>query len=175
MKPPQSFLGQPIRSMQTMLQVIAEYDSKYERIIPDGIYGPETVLAISSFQRNQRLPVTGITDINTWDALVELYEEASVHLYETQSLELIFDPGQIVQKGETHPHLLLVQAMLLVLSEQYGSITSPLLSGVLDDLTEDAISSFQALSSLPTTGHLDKITWKHLALHYPLAASLTQA
>ena len=41
MRPPESFLNQPIRSLQTMLRVIAENNPAHERIIPDGIYGPE--------------------------------------------------------------------------------------------------------------------------------------
>ena len=50
MREPESFIGQPIRSLQTMLRVIAENDPSHERIIPDGIYGPETVSAVSTFQ-----------------------------------------------------------------------------------------------------------------------------
>ena len=42
MKPEESFLSQPIRSLQTMLRVIAEDDPSHVRIVPDGIYGPET-------------------------------------------------------------------------------------------------------------------------------------
>ena len=69
------------------------------------------------------------------------------------------------------PYLYVAQALLLVLSEVYGSIGIPGNNGVLDESTADAISSFQALSGLPMTGQLDKITWKHLALHFPLAAN----
>ena len=42
MKPTESFLGQPIRSLQTMLRVLAENDDEYKVLIPDGIYGPDT-------------------------------------------------------------------------------------------------------------------------------------
>ena len=44
---------------------------------------------------------------------------------------------------------------------------------VLDAATADSLASFQALNDLPVTGELDKVTWKHLALHFPLAANLT--
>ena len=33
------------------------------------------------------------------------------------------------------------------------------------------LATFQSLSGLPMTGELDKITWKQLALHFPLAAN----
>lgn len=172
MRPPESFLNQPIRSLQTMLRVIAENNPAHERMIPDGIYGPETVTAISTFQRLHGLPITGITDNNTWDTVVAVYEEAIIEQAEAQPLEIVLNPGQVIRKGERHPHLYLVQAILTVLSENYDSIARPEFTGILDNATSDALSTFQQITGLPMTGNLDKQTWKHLALHYPLAANL---
>ena len=50
----------------------------------------------------------------------------------------------------------------------------PELSGTLDQATSLSVASFQELSGLPQTGELDKVTWKHLALHYPLATNLSR-
>ena len=172
MRPAESFIGQPIRSLQTMLRVIAENDASHERIIPDGIYGPETVSAVSTFQRLHGLPATGVTDNQTWDTVVEIYEDALIEQLDALPLQVILNPGQVIRKGERHPHLYLVQAMLTVLAESYESIGRPSSSGILDDATADSISSFQAISGLPMTGHLDKHTWYHLVLQYPLAANL---
>ena len=172
MKPPESFLNQPIRSLQTMLRVIAENNPAHERMIPDGIYGPETVTAVSTFQRLHGLPITGITDNNTWDTVVAVYEEAIIEQAEAYPLEIVLNPGQVIRKGERHPHLYLVQAILAVLSENYESIARPEFTGILDNATSDALSTFQQITGLPMTGNLDKQTWKHLALHYPLAANL---
>ena len=172
MRPPESFIGQPIRSLQTMLRVIAENDPSHVRIIPDGIYGPETVRAVSTFQRKHGLPVTGVTDQPTWEAVVAVYETALVEQDSAHPLDIILNPGQVIRKGERSPHLYLVQGMLMVLSQVYGSIGEPSLNGLLDEATADALASFQLLSSLPMTGNLDKHTWKHLVLQYPLAANL---
>ena len=172
MKPAESFTGQPIRSLQTMLRVLAENDTSYLSIIPDGIYGPETVQAVSVFQRNHGLPITGMTDQTTWEAIVAVYEPALIEQDTAQNLQIILNPGQIIRKGERHPNLRLAQAMLFTLSEVYESISPPSLSGLLDQSTSDSLSSFQSLNGLPMTGHLDKHTWKHLALQYPLATNL---
>ena len=172
MRPPESFIGQPIRSLQTMLRVIAENDPSHVRIVPDGIYGPETVRAVSTFQRIHGLPITGITDQNTWETIVAVYEPALVEQDHAHSLDVILNPGQVIRKGERDSHLYLVQGMLLVLAQVYKSVGSPSLTGILDEPTADAIASFQFLSGLPITGNLDKHTWKHLVLQYPLAASL---
>ena len=172
MRPPESFIGQPIRSLQTMLRVIAENNTDYMPIIPDGIYGPETVQAVSIFQRNHGLPVTGMTDQATWEAIVAIYEPALIEQDSAQILEIILNPGQVIRKGERNPNLRIAQAMLFALSEVYESVSQPSLSGLLDQPTADSLSSFQALSKLPMTGNLDKHTWKHLALQYPLASNL---
>lgn len=172
MRPNESFIGQPIRSLQTMLRVIAENDPTHVRIVPDGIYGPETVQAVTVFQRKHGLPVTGVTDQATWEAVVAVYEPALIEQDEAYPLNIILDPRQVIRKGERHPHLYIAQAMLAVLAEVYESLTAPSLTGLLDVATEDALASFQALSGLPMTGQLDKHTWKHLALQYPLAANL---
>ena len=172
MRPGESFIGQPIRSLQTMLRVLAENDNRYSSIIPDGIYGPETMAAVSAFQRLHGLPVTGVTDQDTWDNIHAEYEPALINIDAAQPVEIVLNPGQTVRRGERHPNLRIVQAMLAVLSEIYRSVAMPGSGGVLDAQTSDSLASFQQLSGLPMTGELDKRTWKHLALHYPLGANL---
>lgn len=172
MRPNESFVGQPIRSLQTMLRVIAEQDDRHMTVIPDGIYGPTTIQSVSVFQRLHGLPVTGITDQSTWEAIVSEYEPALIQVLEAQGLDIILNPGQVIRAGESSPYLYVAQALLQVLSETYGSIAEPNHSGILDTVTADSLSSFQQLAGLPITGELDKITWKQLALHFPLAANL---
>ena len=172
MRPGESFVGQPIRSLQTMLRVIAEQDPSHETLVPDGIYGPETVSAVAVFQRQHGLPVTGITDQDTWDAIHASYEPALISISEAEPLNIILNANQVIRRGERHPHLYLVQGMLMLLADVYESIGRPSMSGILDEMTADSLASFQSLNGLPMTGQLDKRTWKHLALHYPLAANL---
>lgn len=172
MRPPESFISQPIRSLQTMLRAIAENDSSYMRTVPDGLYGPETVQAVTVFQRVHGLPVTGVTNQATWDTLVAVYELALIEQGHAQEIEIILNPKQVIRRGEKHPNLLLAQAMLTVLAEVYHSIGQPSNSGILDAPTADSLSSFQSLSALPMTGQLDKNTWKHLSHQYTLASNL---
>ena len=172
MRPDVSFIGQPIRSLQTMLRVLAENDDSYETLIPDGIYGDATRSAVARFQRKHGLDVTGVTDQDTWDAIVAEYEPALVNVNFAQPIEIILNPGQILRRGQRDVNLYLVQAVLMALADVYGSIPSPSMSGILDDATADSLSSFQLLTGLPMTGQVDKQTWKHLALHYPLASNL---
>lgn len=171
MRPPESFIAQPVRSLQTMLRVIAENDERQPSVIPDGIYGGNTVTAVSAFQRRAGLPVTGVADQITWEAIVSAYELALIEVDEAQPIDVILNPGQVIRRGERHPNVYLAQAMLTVLSQTHFSITPPSMSGTVDVPTSDSLASFQELNLLPVTGELDKRTWKQLALHYPAAAT----
>lgn len=175
MRPDESFIQQPVRSLQTMLRVLAEHDSRYRPVIPDGIYGSSTTNAVSAFQRQHGLPVTGVADQVTWEAVVAAYEPALIQVAEAAPVEIILNPNEAIRIGQSSPYLYVAQALLTVLSETYESISAPGFSGVLDGQTADSISSFQALAALPMTGQLDKITWKQLTLHFPLAANLNSA
>lgn len=170
MKPAESFIGQSVRSLQTMLRVIARDRSWAPDIVPDGIYGQDTLSAVSAFQRQFGLPVTGVTDQETWEAIVDEYEEALIRVGKAEPIEILLNPGQVFRRGDRSPYLYLAQSMLTVLSEEYFNLQRPDHTGVLDGITEESLADFQILSGLPSTGELDKKTWKHLTKHFALSA-----
>ena len=175
MRPGESFVGQPIRSLQTMLRVLGESDRKYQRLIPDGIYGPQTIAAVTAFQRNHGLPVTGITDQDTWDTIVAVYEPALIRVDTPVPIEVHMNPGQVYRRGDISPNIYLLQSMLTQLSKDHTMIPAPGHTGILDASTAESLSGFQNLSNLPTTGELDKITWKHLVHQFSLNAHHEEA
>ena len=158
MRPLSSFVGQPIRSLQTMLRVIAEDDPTHLRIVPDGIYGPETAAAVSTFQRKHGLPVTGVTDHATWEAVVGEYTPALVRIDAAHPVDIIMNPGQVIRRGESNPHLYLAQAMLTVLADIYKSVAEPTHSGILDEptavlTTQETVELFKELRHLKEQGY----------------------
>ena len=171
MKPAESFIEQPVRSLQTMLRVIAEDDPRLPVLIPDGIYGPSTMIAVTAFQRREGIPVTGIADENTWNRVVDAYEPALIRVGKAEPIEILLEPGQIILIGESSPYIYLLQGMLAQLSKDHDSILLPGLSGVLDLDTSDSLRGFQTLAGLPVTGTLDRITWKHLVRQFTLNAA----
>lgn len=174
MRPDESYIGQPVRSLQTMLRVIASHHGDLPSVIPDGIYGQQTASAVSAFQRKFGLPITGIANQGTWEMIASVYKPALVHVSHAQPLQINLEPGQIIRRGESHHSIYLTQAMLIALSKDYGSIPEPPLSGTVDIGTADALTAFQRLSGLPITGELDKLTWKHLVLHFELSSGQPQ-
>ena len=171
MRPGESFVGQPVRSLQTMLRVIAEDDPSLPTVIPDGIYGPSTMIAVTAFQRREGIPVTGITDEGTWDQVVTAYEPALIRVGKAEPIEILLEPGQVILIGESSPYVYLLQGMLAQLSKDHSDIQLPAMTGVLDFDTSESLRGFQLLSGLPNTGTLDRITWHHLAHQFTLSAA----
>ena len=170
MRPDESFVGNSVRSLQTMLRVIAADENRSISVIPDGIYGQDTLSEVAYFQRRAGLQPTGVTDQATWEAIVAAYEPALIRVGPPQPLLIVMEPGEVIYPGMGHPNVYLAQAILTVLSQQYPGITEPGITGIIDLPTERSLSSFQELNLLPVTGALDRETWKSLALHYPMAA-----
>lgn len=170
MRPPESFVMQPVRSLQTMLRVIANDDPRYPNVIPDGIYGAQTRSAVAAFQRNNALPITGIADNPTWEQIVRIYRPALIRTTPAEPIRVSLDSGQVLRRDEESPYLYLAQSMLTVVSQVFTSIPTPAINGILDESTAASLSAFQQLSALPITGELDKITWKYLSLLFSLAA-----
>ena len=171
MRPGESFVGQSVRSLQTMLRVIAEADGIIPTVVPDGIYGQSTMNAVSAFQRNYGLPVTGITDQATWERIVAVYEPALIRIDKAEPIEIVLEPNQVFRLGDRSPYLYLLQAILLSMADDYGNMDAPDVNGTLDAGTSAALAAFQTLAGLPPTGELDRITWKYLVHQFTLHAN----
>lgn len=170
MRPSESFIEQPIRDLQTMLRVLSEDDRSLPTVVPDGIYGPSTMRAVTAFQRREGIPATGIVDQPTWDQIVNVYEPALIRVGKAQPIEVILDPGQVFRLGDSSPYIYLLQSMLTQLSKDHPTIPPPSHSGIMDDDTVRSLRAFQQLADLTQTGEFDKITWKHLVHQFELNA-----
>ncbi len=170
MRPDESFVGQSIRSLQTMLRVIAIDGGYIPTVVPDGIYGATTMQAVSAFQRYHGLPVSGVTDNATWDKIYAEFEPARIRIGKAEPIEILMEPGEIFVKGDASPYIYLMQSMLIFLSGDHTSIPLSDHTGIMDDSTQAAVSAFQSLSGLPVTGEMDRITWLHLSRQFTLGA-----
>ena len=179
MRPNESFVGYPVRSLQTMLRVLAEHDSSLPAVIPDGIYGPTTMQAVAAFQRKAQLPATGTVDEETWKLIVNFHClvvaavvvcAAVVDVEQSESIEILVDPGKVFHLGDSSPYIYLLQSILLQLSNDHITIPPPPHTGVLDAETVESLKQFQQLANLEQNGQVDKLTWKYLSKHFTLNA-----
>lgn len=171
MRPEESFVGQSVRSIQTMLRVIAEADGRIPTLVPDGIYGQATTNSVSTFQRLHGQPATGVTDQATWEHISKAYDDSLIRIGKAQPIEIILEPNQVFRLGDRSPYLYLMQGMLIALSDEYATMDPPDSTGVMDAATATALAGFQTLAGLPPTGVLDRKTWKYLVHHFTLTAN----
>lgn len=170
MRPNEVFIGQPVRSLQTMLRVIAKYNNTIPLIVPDGIYGPTTMQAVTAFQRSNQIPATGITDQYTWDRINDAYEIALIEVEDAEPIEVLIERNQVFRIGDSSPYIYLVQSILTQLSKDHPTINMTPHTGVLDNETSDSLREFQILAGLAPSGELDKKTWNYLSKHFTLNA-----
>lgn len=71
-----TFLGEKsdiIYIIQILLSAIAVVYDDFETIVPSGTFDQKTSDAVGRFQKFNQLPITGIVDKRTWDALANNY------------------------------------------------------------------------------------------------------
>ena len=79
--------GEWIRLLQYLLAVVAYFIPSVETTAIDGTFGSVTQASVESFQRYAGLPVTGVVDAATWDALLAQF----------RSIEATsFSPGELL-------------------------------------------------------------------------------
>lgn len=170
MNTPANYVGQPIRSLQTMLRTIAHADETLLKIVPDGIYGPNTVQAVREFQRQNALPVTGETDNATWNKLVAVYTVQSPSVLPAAPVTVRWTPNRTLAAGSRNSHLFLIQSMLQALARFYVNAPVLTVTGVHDAPSVAAVKWLQKLAALPQTGEIDQTTWAYLSGLYTLAS-----
>lgn len=164
------YIGAPVRSLQTMLALLARAGSAIPSVIPDGLYGPETERSVAAFQRTRGLAPTGIVDHATWMQIVNAYYNLLPCYAPAAPLCIVWQPEQVILPGEENTHLYLIQAMLLALSHHLRAMPRPAVTGVHDAASVAAMQWFQAHADLPATGQIRQLDWAALTGLYRLVA-----
>ena len=162
MRDPAYYIGKPVESLQTMLRVVAKQDGTLPKPIPDGVYGAETMRAVTAFQRSSGLPPTGVTDLTTWAAVREAYRAARIEAAPAAPLWIALSPQQRIEPGSDCLYMTLIQAMLHTVAIVYGNLPDCTLCGICDEQTVQAVKGIQELCGMPQTGCIDKAFWRHL-------------
>jgi peptidoglycan hydrolase-like protein with peptidoglycan-binding domain len=65
--------GHDVITLQYILDVISQFYPVIPNVIVDGIFGGNTALSVTAYQRMMNLPADGIVGPNTWNALYNTY------------------------------------------------------------------------------------------------------
>ena len=158
--------GLPVRSLQYMLDQLAIHDPKLVRLAVDGIFGEHTLEAVMVFQREYHEPVTGVVDLDTWEAIRQAYIKVELLYGTPPALNVLPNGGYTAEEGAESEPVLIVQAMFVSLAKKVTNFKSCEMNGCNDGNTHANICAVQGLAGLPVTGVLDRATWSFLVQLY---------
>lgn len=124
------YLGRPVKSLQAMLRQISYVYPVIPRLVPDGLFGEETLEAVMIFQREFRLPVTGTVDNATWDAVVLTYARTTQNLENPLLTNGFPDRLSTFSPGDRCVYLLMIQAMFNALSHTLEEVENVPVDGL---------------------------------------------
>lgn len=157
------FLGQPIRSVQTMLRKISTYYDSMPSVIPDGIYGPETAKAVRWFQEFSGLPQSGAVDKKTWDSLMIEFNRLSDIAEPPLCIQILPFDFVTILPDEERQELHIIQALLKTISNESESVLDLDITGIHDEKSVNSVKSLQKVLGNEENGIIDKLFWNQLA------------
>lgn len=166
-----------IRELQSYLRRIALENGELPELAIDGIYDPHTRDAVSLFQQLYGLPVTGVTDRATWDAVYSEFRRIAGDPRYQLAAGMINGfplPNKILSLGDRGEEVAFLETMINNLAQSYLNLSPVSLNGVYDEQKAAAVSEIQRLSRLPINGMADRATWNALVREYNLMRSQEQ-
>lgn len=164
--------GQSVRDLQEMLWVLSLEDLRMPRLIPDGRFGEETLEAVMVFQRDHGMPVTGVVDMATWDAVRQAYGEVMGRIGPPMPLRVLEHGKSGFQSGDKREQITLLKTMFAALAGQFAGFESgsgP--DGAFREAEAHNTRLVQRASGQPETGVMDRAAWDALARLYQLAVT----
>lgn len=129
-------------------------------VIPDGVYGPNTVSAVLAFQKLMRLRPTGEVNTETWNTIVSSFQDGfQIPLRAMPMFPIGTDSYSLGSTGGT---IYIIQGVLQALHSYFPALPSVSVNGIFDDNTADAVQQFQTVTALPISGSVTPDTWYYL-------------
>ena len=158
-----------VKNLQKYLRVFAKDKDREIFALPiDGIYESATERAVAEFQRRNSLPVTGIADKATFDAVYREYLRVTHESRRLYSPDLFpaLPENYVTEFGEKSPFIAALEFVLDELRIAYDTLPTFVRDSTFDGDTALAVKEFQRIHRLPITGRVDRITWNELGRAY---------
>lgn len=155
-----------VYELQGFLRAIARVDPEIPLIALDGVFGPETAGAVSAFQKEYGLPVTGTVDFATWTAILNQYKKDILQGSSPQPIFPFPSPQYVAKPGDKGDLIYIIQILLDTIQVGFLNLYSGGFTGFYDEKTKQAVEAVQKGAGLNPTGLVDRITWDVLARAY---------
>ncbi len=159
-------VGGEVVSLQYFLALLGQFVNFIPSLTVDGNYGSGTENAVKAFQRYKGLPETGEVDERTWNSIYAAYAGVVDYLSMQNVLEEVGTepfPGVVLRRGDSGPSVRVFKTYLNYLSQFFYELPALAESPVFDRRTQDAVTEFQRIFSLPQSGQVNEQTWNTIA------------
>ena len=161
----------PIYNLQIFLRTISRKYPEIPNVLPDGVYGNATIDAVRAFQNKFLLNANGVTDNSTWDHIVRIYKE--IEKENTLRAVNIYPEGGLNTEDENFmATIMIMQSMMLALSNRFANIPSLEVTGVVDEATHRTIIALQYAFGLNPDGNITPTFWNFLVAIYEAYVSV---
>lgn len=144
--------GPNILLLQFYLGVIGTYNDAVPVVAVDGIFGPETRDAVIAFQQFAGLTPDGIVGPNTWNALLNAYQQIAESL---QNAVISLPPTVTLVLGSQSEAVRQLQQYINRLATIYPEVPSIPETGYYGEQTREAVLALQRILGLPQTGNVN--------------------
>ena len=125
-------------------------------------YDPALTRAVSSFQQQFQLPVTGQVDEATWETLNAVYLGLMSGTISVPGTQAPY-PGSALEEGSTGAAVRQVQQWLNQVSRAQCGMVDVTEDGIFGPETRAAVMTFQEANGLTVDGIVGRLTWDALA------------
>ncbi len=156
--------GFPVAILQYFLALIANFKPSIPTVEINARYDEVTEEAVSAFQRDYGLPVTGVVDLPTWELLYDVYVGLVDALPDSYFINTARPfPGLPLRAGTQNESVGILQGYLNTISEVFPEIPPVPNSNYYGPDTIASVTAFQEWYGLPATGVTNAITWQAIA------------
>ena len=156
--------GNAVANLQLFINYLSIYYNTIPSVAVDGVFGSATQNAVFSVQRTFELPVTGVVDAATWEAIYRAYLGiiGTVPPEFTEGVALPYS-GVPLRIGSEREEVRVLQGYLNFISQYYPQIPSVSVTGYFGTQTQRAVRAFQRLFGIAELGTVGLLTWDAIA------------
>lgn len=160
--------GIAVRTIQYYLNFVGQFnDSLTIGIAEDGIFGQDTKRAVEAFQRYYGLTADGIVGRNTWNAVIDAYNDVLRSLpSDFTGFSSLLYPGYYITRGASGRIVEQLQTFLRVIARNNNAIPNVAVDGIFGPQTQAAVIAVQNWFDLEPDGVVGPITWNAIITLY---------
>lgn len=159
-------MGQPIYYMQEFLNVISDINKNIPKVMPNGVFGQSTKNAVTAFQKEYDLPVTGEVDNYTWNKIIDVYNSAISRIMPACSTCLYPSEDYIIEIGSKADFYYPIESVIYALSGKFDNIDGFEISDVYDGGVVEATKQLQRIMNIECDGRISHSCWKMISRLY---------